>query len=249
MHYSRPALFVISLTLLFFSCTHHLAPAPVKLEFSGTYNNLELISTLFRADTLQPGGNPKGSIHGHYLLMKLRPNLQQHTDGNYYAANSAIIGFSAAGDTAAVAGFLQSSPLMPAVAHYEWTIMDHPDPEYGLVAHKTGETRVSLTEKDLAAISIEEGNSSQSTGVKGLLKEAAGTNKMIRIKLNPPAMSKLKPLMKSDAVLLKMNLGGRTYAFSQPTAELRDGFLLTDHITKSFVDSVSRMYPASVKNE
>jgi len=72
---------------------------------------------------------------------------------------------------------------------------------------------------------------------------------MLRIRLNELGKIKIKELLTTDALLLKTNIGNRTFVDSQPADALKDGILITDNLSKSFLDTVRQMYPTLMDQE
>jgi hypothetical protein len=234
-------------SLGFTACSNHQSSnkdEPLQIEIAEPYSNQDLIVSIFQTDSLLDQNNAiKGeSKKSHPLLNLLRPNIVPDKSGMFLVSVSTIIGYAGAKDTAAVENHLKQSPVMPKDAIYEWLLHD-PAQEYALVAHKTNETRVILSNPEVEYIRSEQGDNSTVSGLKGLFKTSTGSNTIIRIKLNPSGIRKITGRISSDALLLKIDIGNRTFKFSQPTDQIQDGILITQAVNQSFIDSIEKMYP------
>jgi len=144
----------------------------ISIELSATYTNLELFNSIRQTDSLlspgiHTGGDPGSS---HPLMRLLRPNIYQDDAGSFFLANAVFIGFAAAKDTSAVIGYLKNSPFLPDSIAYEWSLIEEPAPEYGLIAHRPREMKIILLNEDIESISIEQGNMSTASRLKGLMQ-------------------------------------------------------------------------------
>jgi hypothetical protein len=246
----KMALILSGFNLLFIACTSCQSKhndESIMIECSAACSNTELFSSIMHTDSLLNSKiqSTDRMENQHPLLSLLRPNIYQDDSGTFFLAISSFIGYAASRDTAAVTDYLKNSPFLPDSISYEWSLINGPVGEYGLIAHRNHEIKKILSNEDIESISVSQ--EARSTGLKGLIH--AGFTKILTIKLNEPGINKIKELLTTDAILLKMNIGKRSIVISQTADELKQGIMITENITDSFIDSLRQMYPTFMKHE
>lgn len=216
------------------------------VELIGTYSNRDLFRSILQTDSLLGISNKskRDQENAHPLMNLFRPNIFQDKAGTFFLSTSIFIGFSAPKDTSAIINYLRFSPFIPDSITYEWLLINEPVSEFALIAHKPNEVKILLSNQEIESISVENGNVSSASGLKGLIQATQGSDKTVKIKLNQLGYTKVSGILSTDAILLKTNFGNRNYEISQPTDEIKDGILISNNITGSFVDSINQMYPS-----